>query len=96
MNNDEKCVMCESFGVVTSVEPFEEPYTFPGEDEMVLRYSAPVHTCGTCGFVYTDTAKEDAQAKAIVYRLTQIIRSYQSFKRSVDEQLNSGDGTYKP
>lgn len=31
-----------------------------------------------------------------VGRLTKEVQGYEAFKRSVDEALNSGDGTYRP
>lgn len=95
------CFGCEG----TDVTEQEETETFPyGVPESVeIQVTQIVIRCKACGEAWTDWRGEEAREAAVEkYRrvfcapLEKRLRGYEAWERSVNEALNSGDGSYRP
>lgn len=56
----------------------------------------PVMHCAECLEEWTDYRGEEARTVATIHALYKEVRSLAAFKASVDEALNTGDGSYRP
>src|SRR5512143_953464 len=92
------CPECGAYDCARTEE--ETTCTIHPEMKLEVTYKFPAYTC-ECGFSWTGYEKEDAETsarlKVVEAKLVELWkenRSLRAFKNSVDEALNSGDGTY--
>lgn len=94
------CPECGTYDCARTEE--ETTYAIHPEMKLEVTYKFPSYTC-SCGLSWTGHEEEDAETLARmrvleveVVKLWEENKSLRAFKNSVDEALNSGDGTYRP
>lgn len=102
------CPNCGSDKVTEIVET--STFNYGVDESVAIQVTQPVVTCGTCGESFTDYRGEEARTEAVErYRRVMSapiqarldaaekeLRGYAAWERSVNEALNSGDGSYRP
>lgn len=107
----EKCPECGSMDVTekASVEKLRllDPTLDLSSDNLDglvdIEFVLTWQTCGSCSLSWTDIVGEAERSEAALHysqrRMRELyteVQSLRAFKRSVDESLNSGDGSYRP